>query len=74
MTVGDLVRTMPRINAALENKQVYFQTSMVEVEGKLNQTPISILIEPGDSLSYISHDLAEKCKLSVENFAKSWLV
>ena len=44
------------------------------MEGKLNQTPISILIDIGASLSYISPDLVEKCKLSVEKFAKSWLV
>ena len=74
MIVGDLARTMPRINAALENRQAYYQTSMVEVEGKPNQTPISILIDPGAILSYISLDLVEKCKLSVEKFAKSWLV
>ena len=47
---------------------------MVEVEGKLNQTLISILIDPWASLSYISPELVEKCKLLVENFAKSWLV
>ena len=47
---------------------------MVEVEGKINQIPISILINPGDSLSYISPNLVEKCKFSVENFARSWLV
>ena len=59
---------------ALENRQANYQTSMVEVEGKLNQTPISIIIDPGASLSYISPDLVEKCKLSIEKFAKSWLV
>jgi len=37
---------MPRINAALEKRQANYQTSMVEVEGKINQTPISILIDP----------------------------
>ena len=47
MTVGDLARGMPTINAALENRQDDYQTSMVEVEGKLNQTPISILIDSG---------------------------
>ena len=47
---------------------------MVEVEGKLNQIHISILIDPGGSLSYISPNLVEKCKLSVEKFARSWLV
>ena len=44
MTVGDLARTMPKINAALENRQADYQISMVEVEGKINQTPISILL------------------------------
>ena len=63
MNVGDLVRTMPRINATLENRQVDYQTSMVEVEGKLNQLPKSILIDLGASLSYIFPDLVEKCKL-----------
>ena len=38
--MGDLARTMPRINVALENRQVDYQTSMVEVEGTINQTPI----------------------------------
>ena len=32
MTVGDLARTMPRINAALENRQEDYQTSMLEVD------------------------------------------
>ena len=67
MMVGDLARGMPRINAALEKTQVDYQNSMVEVEGMLNQKPISILINPGASLSYVSFSLVEK-------FAKSWLV
>ena len=71
MIVGDLVGIMHRINVALENKQADYQNSMVEVEGKINQIPISILIDPGASLSYISPSLVEKCKLSVEKFARS---
>ena len=47
---------------------------MVEVEGKINQIHISILIDPGVSLSYISPNLVEKCKLSEIFFAKYWLV
>ena len=74
MIVGDLGRTMPRINATLENRQADYQTYMVEVEGKINQITISILIDPGASLSYISLNLEEKCKLPVEKFASSWLV
>ena len=74
MTVGELARTMPRINAALENRQADYQTSMVEVEGMINQTPVTILIDPGDSLSYIAPQIVEKCKLSVDKFDNSWLV
>ena len=74
MTIGDLARTMPRINAALENRQADYNTSMVEVEDKINQTTIDILIELGASLSHISPKLVEKCKFLVEKFVSSWLV
>ena len=74
MTVGDLARTMPRISAALENRQEDYQTSMVEIECMINQNPIAILIDPGASLSYISPKMVEKCKFPVENFENSWLV
>ena len=63
ITVGDLERTMPRINATLEKRQADYQTLMVEVEDKLNKTAISILIDPGASLSCIYLDLVENCKL-----------
>ena len=68
------MRGTHRINAALENRQDEYQTSMVEVEGMLNHKPISILIDPGASLSYVSPILVEKSKLLVEKFSKSWLV
>ena len=71
---GDLVRGMPRINAALEKRHAEYHTSMVEVEGMLNHKPISILIDPRASLSYVSPSLVEKSKKPVEKFAKSWLV
>ena len=47
---------------------------MVEVEGNMNQTPISILIDSRTRPSYVSPNLVEKCNLSVDKFAKSWLV
>ena len=74
MTVGELERSMRRINAALENWQTGYQTSMVEVEGMINQTPVTILIDPGASLSYIAPQILEKCNLFVEKFENSWLV
>ena len=35
---------------------------------------ISILIDPGASMSYISPRIVELCKLVPEKFDKSWLV
>ena len=46
-TVGDVANEMPRINASLENRQVDHQTSMVEVQGMIQNQSISILIDPG---------------------------
>ena len=74
MTVGDLARTMPRLNAVLENRQAEYQIPMVEVEGMINQAPIDFLIDPGARLNYVSPKLVEKCKLPVEKFENSWLV
>ena len=47
---------------------------MVEVEGMVNKTPVTILIDPCASLSYISPQIVEKCNLTVERFDNSWLV
>jgi len=58
----------------LENRQAGHQTLMVEIEGMLNKKPVSILIDPGASLSYISPGIVEKCNLSLKKFEKSWLV
>ena len=73
-TVGDVANEMPRINAALDNRQDDHQISMVEIEGMIKNKPISILIEPGASLSYVSPSIAESCNLHLNKFEKSWLV
>ena len=71
VTVGDIARSMPRICAALKNRQAEHQTSVVEIEGMINNQHISILIDPGASLSYISPRIVEFCKLVPERFDKS---
>jgi hypothetical protein len=38
---------MPRIYAAFDNKQEKYQSSMIEVEGNINNHPIEILINSG---------------------------
>eukprot|EP00253_Pinus_taeda_P011579 PITA_11579 len=73
-TVGDVGRSMPRINAALDDRQVEYQPTMVEFEGKILNLSISVLIDPGATLSYISPKIVEQCKLQPEKFRNPWLV
>ena len=47
---------------------------MVEIEGMINNQPISILIDPGAILIYISPRVVDLCNLVPEKFDKSWLV
>ena len=72
--VGDVANELPKINASLENRQADHQTSMVEIAGMIHNKPISILIDPSASLSYVSPSIAEKCNLHLKKFEKSWLV
>ena len=72
--VDDIARNIARINAAFEDKRVDHQSTMLEVEGKISITFVSILIEPGSSLSYIAPRVLEKCKLSKEKQKNAWLV
>ena len=65
---------MPIINVALENRQADHQTSMVEIQGMIQNQPVSIMIDPSASLSYVSPSTTEKCNLQLKKFEKSWLV
>ena len=46
-TVGQVARAVPRIYAALEDRQADHQSTVVEVAGKIVEQSISILIDPG---------------------------
>jgi hypothetical protein len=65
---------MPRIYATLDNKQVDFQYRMIELEGKINDQPIAILIDSEVSHSYIDPNLVEIFHLQGSKHGKSWLV
>jgi hypothetical protein len=67
-------RSVPRIYAALDNKQVEFQSHMIEVEGKINDQPIAILIDSGASHSYLDPKMVERFQLSRSKLGKPWLV
>ena len=65
---------MPRKCASLDNRQSHHQTSTIEIEVMINNQLISILIDPGASLSYISPRVVDLCNLAPYKFDKSWLV
>ena len=53
-------RSVPRIYAALNNKQAEFQSHMIEVEGMINNHAFTILIDSGASHSYIDPKVVER--------------
>ena len=69
-TVDDMAKNIPRINVDLEDRQANHQSTMLDVEGKISNTYVSILIDLGSSLSYIAPRVVEKCKLSKEKQKK----
>jgi DNA-directed RNA polymerase subunit N (RpoN/RPB10) len=58
-TFEDMGMNVPRIYATLDNKQVEFQSHMIELESKINDQPIIILIDSGASHSYLDPNMVE---------------
>ena len=47
---------------------------MVEIEGNILNTSISILIDPGAYWSYVSPKIVNECKIGKVKHEKPWLV
>ena len=60
-TVGQVAKAIPRIYAALEDRQADHQSIVVEVVGKIAEQSVSILIDPGSTHSYITPRVVEIC-------------
>jgi hypothetical protein len=58
-TVGNMGRSVHKIKLAIDGRQAYHQCTIVEVEGKIHDNHISILIDPRASLSYVTLGLVE---------------
>ena len=72
--MGDIDRSMHTINATKDGMQEDHQSIIVEVEGKIHDNNISILIDPGASLSYITLALVESNRIKKVKHDKYWLV
>ena len=70
-TVGQEARVVPRIYAALEDRQVDHQSTVVEVAGKIVEQSVSIFIDPGSTHSYITPILVEICAFKKVKHGKS---
>jgi hypothetical protein len=73
-TMEDMGRSVPRIYAALDNKQHEFQSHMIEVEGMINNHDFTILIDSRASHSYIDPKVVEILHFSRSKHEKYWLV
>ena len=47
---------------------------MVEIEGKILNTSVSILIDPGACWSYVAPNIVGLCKLGKVKHVKPWMV
>jgi hypothetical protein len=61
-TVNDVARSMPQIYASLDHRQYDHQALVVDMEGMISNHLVSILIDPGSNMSYVSPQTLEKCK------------
>ena len=53
-TSGQVARVVPRIYAALEDRQADHQSTVVEVAGKIVVQSVSLLIDPSSTHNYIT--------------------
>ena len=72
-TIEDIART-PQIYVALDGRHVDHQATMIEIEGKILNASISILIDPSACRSYASPKIVDVCKLGKVKHDKPWLV
>jgi hypothetical protein len=73
-TMEGMGRIVPRIYAALDNKQDEYQSHMIEVEGMINNQTIAILIDLGAIHSYIDPKMVEILHFPRSKHGKYWLV
>ena len=72
-TIEDITRT-PHIYVALDARKADHQHTIVEIEGKILNTYVSILIDPNAFQSYVSPKIIDECKLGKVKYEKPWLV
>jgi hypothetical protein len=67
-------RSIPRIYVALEDRQEEYQSNMIEVEGKIINHQVAILIDSGSSHCYIDPKIVDRLNLETSNLENTSLV
>lgn len=63
-TIGDVGQSIPWIYATLDKKQANHQASIIEMEGKICDQFVSILIYPRSNYNYVSPNQLDMCGLN----------
>ena len=71
--MGQVERVVPRIYAVLEDHQADHQSTVVEVIGNIVGKPVSILIDPSSTHSYITPRVVKICAIKKVKHIKSWI-
>jgi hypothetical protein len=69
-----IVEDMGIIYASLDDRQAEYQSNMIEVEGKIINQPVAILIDSGASHCYIDPKIVDRLFLEKSKLGKSSLV
>lgn len=69
-----MVRSIPRINAALQDQQEDYVPTMMELEGKSFNQYVSLIVDLGDILSYFNPKVVENCCLQTHKIKNPSLV
>jgi hypothetical protein len=69
-----IVKDMGRIYAALNDRQAEYHPNMIEVEGKIINQPVSILINSGEIHCYIYPNIVDRLHLEKSKLGKASLV
>ena len=72
-TLEDITGT-PWIYAALDGRHEYHKATMLEIDGKILNTFVSILIDLGACQSYVSAKIVDECKIGEVKHHKPFLV
>ena len=59
--MGDIGKKFHWINESLEDRHADHQSAIVDIEGTLSNQNLSILIDSGATLSYITPKIMENC-------------